>query len=117
MDPLNPPAHGEPPADPEAWTDEQWLTWLKAGDETLGQDTVEPATVASRVVRSTAGQMIGQAMLGMAQAIYGKKDDELVIIAEGDSEPHEDDPFTVRLDFEHPERSSLVFKSDEEPTA
>jgi len=49
-------------------------------------------------------------MLGLAQAIYGPKDEELVVIVEGAGEPEEDEPFRVRLDFEHPSslRSSFA---------
>ena len=49
-------------------------------------------------------------MLGMAQAIYGRQDDEIVIVVDADGETAEDEPFAVRLDFDHPERSSVEFK-------
>jgi hypothetical protein len=61
--------------------------------------------------------VLGQAMLGMAYAIYGRRDDEVVIVAEGDSEPDEDEPFTVHLDPDHPERSSVVFHQAPKPPA
>lgn len=105
-----------PPSDPEEWTDERWLEWLKATDESHASETDVPIpTLAGRIVRSTPGQMLGQAMLGVAQAIYGRRDDEIVIVVEGNSEPHEDEPFAIRLDVDHPERSSVVFKSAPEP--
>jgi hypothetical protein len=56
-------------------------------------------------------------MLGLAYAIYGRRDDEVVIVAEGDSEQGEDEPFTVHLDPDHPERSSVVFRPVSEPPA
>jgi hypothetical protein len=104
-----------PPQDPELWTDEQWLAWLKATDGD-GDDTaaLAPASVAHRVVHSAGGQMLGQAMLGLAQAIYGPKEEEVVIVAEGNSEPVEDEPFAVNLNLEHPEQSRVTFKSDVE---
>lgn len=105
-----------PPADPEEWTDEQWIAWLRAtdGDEVPATDP-RPATLGGRVAHSSGGQALGQAMLGMAFAIYGRHDDEVVIVAEGDSEPDEDEPFTVHLDPDHPERSEVVFRPVAEP--
>jgi hypothetical protein len=105
-----------PPADPEEWTDEQWIAWLKATDSAAGGEAdPKPATLGGRVAHSSGGQVLGQAMLGMAYAIYGRHDDEVVIVAEGDSEPDEDEPFTVHLDRDHPERSAVVFKQVNEP--
>ena len=63
----------------------------------------------------SSNQWLGQAMLGLAQAIYGPKQEEVVIVAEGSSEPSEDEPFAVSLNPEHPERSRVIFKSDLEP--
>ena len=104
-----------PPADPEEWTDEQWLAWLEATDAPISEDPSRPVTAGGRVAHSTGGQVLGQAMLGMAYAIYGRKDDEVVIVAEGDSEDGEDEPFTVHLDPHHPERSTVVFRRVAEP--
>ncbi len=106
------PLSSAPPEDPNAWTDAQWIDWLKATDAEAGPTGEFPVgTVASRIARSSAGQVLGQAMLGLAQAIYGPKDEELVVIVEGAGEPEEDEPFRVRLDFEHPEQSQIVFRS------
>ena len=98
----------QPPDDPEDWTDEQWIDWLKATDD-IDSDPVA-TSVARRISKSSGGQMIGQAMLGLAQAIYGHNDDDIVLVVESDGEPADDAPFTVRLDHEHPERSSIVFR-------
>jgi hypothetical protein len=107
-----------PPPDPEEWTDEQWLEWLKATDaEVEAEGRVRPASVAGRLARSTGAQLLGQAMMGMAHAIYGQKDDEVVIVAEGNSEPEKDELFTLHLDPNQPERSSVVFRSVSEPPA
>jgi hypothetical protein len=115
MEPHDTPLLTDPPPDPDEWSHEQWLEWLNASDASfleVPDDRI--ATVVSHVVQSSAGQMIGQAMLGMAQAIYGKKDEELVIVASGDSEPEGDEQFVVRLDFDHPELSSVVFHDPQE---
>jgi hypothetical protein len=103
------PQSSEPPSDPNAWTDEQWIEWLKATDPDAGSTDVVASDLASRIARSSAGQALGQAMLGLAQAMYGPKDEDQVIIVEG-AEPQDDDPFDVHLDFEHPERSQIVFR-------
>jgi hypothetical protein len=101
----------EPPADPNEWTDEQWLEWLKATDEVPSDEPEDSISkVVKRIVQSTPGQAIGQAMLGMAQAIYGRQDEDVVIVVEGNGETTDDEPFAVRLDPDHPERSSVVFK-------
>jgi hypothetical protein len=49
-------------------------------------------------------------MLGMAQAIYGRQDEDVVMVVEGNGQTKDDEPFAVRLDPDHPERSSVVFK-------
>jgi hypothetical protein len=105
-----------PPADPEEWTDEQWLAWLQATDANAPvEGGGRPATTGGRITHSSGGQVLGAAMFGMANAIYGRHDDEVVIVAEGDSAPDGDEPFTVHLDLDHPERSSVVFRAVPEP--
>ena len=59
--------------------------------------------------------MLGTAMLGIRDAIYGRPDDEVVIVAEGPGEPPNDDGFVVRLDPEHPERSEVVLPPHHSP--
>jgi hypothetical protein len=104
----------EPPSDPESWSDEQWIKWLKATDQSADPDDAsDQAPVGSRVARSSAGQALGQAMLGLAQAIYGQKDEDLVIVVEGNSDDTDDEPFRVQLDFENPEQSTVVFRQTE----
>lgn len=102
----------EPPSDPNEWTDEQWLEWLKATDEDPPDEAGEGISkVVQRVVKSTSGQVMGQAMLGMARAIYGRQDDDAIVVVEDAGEGVTDEPFAVRLDPEHPERSSVVFRT------
>ena len=116
MEDLDPVLGKGPPADPEEWSDEQWILWLEAtdGDATAKGGAVG-VTAASRIVHSSGGQLLGQAMLGMANAIYGRSDDEVVVVAEDDSEPDRDEPFTVHLNLDHPEQSSVVFRNVSEP--
>ena len=98
----------EPPSDPEAWTDDEWLAWLKSTDDDPPEST-DPPSLASRAAHSAVGVALGQAMLGMAQAIYGRTTDDVIIVAEGDGPSRDDEPYSVQLDFEHPERSSVIF--------
>ncbi|MGP8059948.1 MAG: hypothetical protein ACLP9C_09970 [Acidimicrobiales bacterium] len=116
MAPCDGEAVSGPPADPEDWTDEQWLAWLDATDT---EDTA-PApraarTPGARVVESPAGRVLGDAMLGLAYAVFGRQVDEVAIVAEGDSEPGDDEAFSVRLDPEHPERSVVIFPRTDPP--
>jgi len=112
MEPVNP----VPPANPEEWTDDQWIDWLKAtDDEAASGRTAPPATPVGRITRSAGGQALGQAMLGLAEVIYGRNDEEIVIVVDGDSTSDTDGPFTVRLDPDHPERSSVVFRQVPDP--
>jgi hypothetical protein len=106
----------EPPSDPNEWTDEQWLEWLMTTDDAPLAETEESIPlVVQRIVQSTPGQVIGQAMLGMAQAIYGRQDDEIIIVVGANGETADEEPFAVRLDFDHPERSLVEFKNDSGP--
>jgi hypothetical protein len=109
-----------PPADPEEWSDEQWLEWLKATDNGAPATTEQASrtvTTGGRIAHSAGGQVLGQTMLAVAQAVFGRHDDEVVIVAEAGSEPGDDEPFSVHLDPEHPERSSVVFKRPPNPPA
>lgn len=94
-----PEVFGEPPTDADDWTDDQWLAWLRATDADYPDD--RPATTIGRLTRSGGGQALGQAMLGLANAMYGRQDDDVVVVAER-GEPDRDQPFAVRLDPDHP---------------
>lgn len=106
--------HDEPPADPNDWTDEQWIEWLKATDADSDR-AHPPATVAARVAHSTGGQLLGITMLGLSQAIYGQRNDKPAIVLEASSEPEEDDVVTVHLDFDHPEQSVAIIRPGSPP--
>jgi hypothetical protein len=102
----------QPPSDPESWTDEQWLTWLKETDDATEVSVVHPP-VAFRVTHSAGGQALGDAMRGLANAMYGPKDEDLIIVSETGGQPETDEPFVVHLDRDHPERSTAVFTNKE----
>jgi hypothetical protein len=110
---MQPPAEG-PPGDPEQWTDEQWIEWLKATDDP-DEAGDAPVTPMGRVTRSSGGQVLGQAMLGMANAVFGRQDDEVMVVEEAPGGTGDDEPFTVHLDAEHPERSTVVVRQPPPP--
>ncbi|MDA8309153.1 MAG: hypothetical protein M0Z46_00785 [Actinomycetota bacterium] len=112
MEPPDQASYEGPPADPDDWTDEQWIEWLEQTDAAAeGQDVQRPVTALGRLAHSSPGSVLGQAMLGMATALYGREQSKIVIVAEGSSQPDTDKPFDVHLDHEHPERSVVVFRS------
>jgi hypothetical protein len=100
---------GEPPADPEAWTDEQWISWLETTDDP--DAPVEHRTDRARRWRTGAsGTALGAAMLGLHQAIYGPREDQIVIVVDAGGDPPDSDLPEVHLDREHPERSEVVVR-------
>ncbi len=100
-----------PPDDADDWTNDQWIDWLNATDVAVpSTELARPATAAGRVVHSTGGHLLGQTMLGLAQAIYGPRETEIVVVADANSEPESDREFELHLDGEHPERSTVVVR-------
>jgi hypothetical protein len=99
-----------PPEDPESWSDEQWISWLEATDDP--DDPGGPRPQRSRHWRrGRPASMLGAAMLGMHELIYGRHDDEIVIVADAGGDPPGDDLPEVHLDPEHPERSEVIVRS------
>jgi hypothetical protein len=110
-------ARSAPPDDPDDWTNEQWIAWLNETDaDAIADRNNPPATVAGRVVHSSAGQVLGQTMIGLAQAIYGPRRRAPIVI-KASSEPDEDRAFSLHLDFDSPEDSTVVLHPDREPPA
>jgi hypothetical protein len=114
---------GGPPEDPESWTDEEWLSWLEATDD---PDEADLSGTGGRRPwnRRRSASMLGAAMLGLHELIYGRKDDEIVIVADAGGDPPGDDQPQVHLDRDHPERSEVVVRhhrpevsSESEPVA
>ncbi|HVX21872.1 MAG TPA: hypothetical protein VHB02_11030 [Acidimicrobiales bacterium] len=95
-----PQVFGDPPADADDWSDDQWLAWLRATDPDYPDD--RPVTALGRLTRSSGGQALGQAMLGLANAMYGRNDDEVVVVRDRGDADDGDQPFAVRLDPDHP---------------
>ena len=100
---------GKPPDDPESWTDDQWLAWLRATDE---HDRHRASTTRPRgMVSRPAASALGAAMLGPRNAIYGVPDDDVVIVADAGGDPPADDFPRVHLDRDRPERSEVVVRA------
>jgi hypothetical protein len=95
---------GEPPEDPEAWTDEQWITWLQATD--LPDAAPRRASGARRWRDRRPAGMLGAAMLGLHEVIYGRRE-EIAIVVDAGGDPPGDWP-EVHLDPDHPERSTVI---------
>ncbi|HUY23531.1 MAG TPA: hypothetical protein VMV22_14460 [Acidimicrobiales bacterium] len=116
MDGSVPRDQQEPPDDPEAWTHEQWITWLEATDDPDEGAARRGAGGRRWRDRRPAG-VLGAAMLGLRDAIYGRPDDEVVIVADAGGDPPGDDLHEVHLDLEHPERSEVVVRRRRPPEA
>jgi hypothetical protein len=92
------PADG-PPDDPDDWTHEQWTEWLQA----LEDEPEDPADAAPRR-KGFSGSVMGLAMMGLEQGMYGKiAKPEIVVEVEADGQ---DDGLVV-LDPEDPSKSTI----------
>ena len=90
---------GEPPADPESWTDDEWIAWLEATDAVEGAPT-RPSR--PRWTERRPASALGAAMLGLHDVIYGKQEEAEVVVDAGGDPPRDDVP-DVQLDPEHSE--------------
>jgi len=110
VDPLPDPINGRhrPPSDPEDWSDEQWIEWLEETDDEAPAPSQPSRSPKPRVLGSSGGQILGNAMVGVANALYGRKEDPVVVVQEASGPLEEDEPFELHLDPEHPEDSHVV---------
>src|ERR1700691_5193895 len=97
----------QPPRDPDDWSDEQWLAWLEATD-TGGDPGTGPRLAQWRT--PPVGSVLGAAMLGLHDAIYGRTDNEVAIVQEAGGDPPDEDLHDIHLDPDHPERSQVVVR-------
>jgi hypothetical protein len=102
---------GGPPQDAESWTDEQWIAWLQATDNPDAPDG-DDAGRRRHWSRGRSASMLGAAMLGLHEVIYGPHDDQIVVVVDAGGEPPGDDLPEVHLDRDHPERSEVVVRRD-----
>jgi hypothetical protein len=102
----------EPPTDPEDWTDEEWLAWLAEQDAAAGDagdrdDADEPLPPRER---SLPAELLGGAMRGLAEALYGPRRRDVEIVSEAPGDPLDDDPLELHLDRDHPEESRAIIR-------
>ena len=83
------------------WTD-AGLTFDPPGDAAIAAARRTPT-------RSTGGAVLGAAMLGLEQALFGPVKDDVPIV-HVDDEPERDDEFEVHLDRQEPAKSWLRFR-------
>lgn len=100
------------PDDPQDWTDEQWLAWLAEVDAAaeageLDADAASPPRPSFR--EGLAGQMLAASMRGLAEAMYGPKE-EPAIVVDANGDPPGPDGLDVQLDPDHPEQSVVVVR-------
>jgi hypothetical protein len=99
-----------PPEDAESWTDDQWIAWLDATDD---PEAIDPDAVrAKHWGRGRSASMLGAAMLGLHEVIYGPHGNEIAIVVDAGGDPPGDDLPEVHLDPEHPERSEVIVRRD-----
>ncbi len=92
----------EPPEDADDWTEEQWRAWLAAAPPDPDSGKAHPLT---RAMRAPSGVVLGAAMLGLDQAIYGERP-KVEIVAEVDGEGL--DTGDIDLDLDDPAGSRIA---------
>jgi hypothetical protein len=109
--PRSEPPVAAPPEDPESWTDEQWISWLDATDD---PDAPNDSGDGHRRhwSRGRSAGMLGAAMLGLHDVIYGPRGTEIAIVIDAGGDPPGDDLPEVHLDPDHPERSEVIVRHD-----
>ncbi len=96
----------EPPEDPEDWTEEEWRAWLATAPPDPETGRAHPL---SRVSASPSGTVLGAAMLGLEQAIYGERP-KVEIVAEADADGL--DLGDLDLDVDDPASSRMTLREE-----
>ena len=91
-----------PPDDPDDWSEDEWITYLH---DTELDNPADTRVFAPRL-DSPAGQVMGAAMTGLFNAIYGEQaKPDVVIEAEANGK---DDGMKIDLDPDDPSSSTVV---------
>jgi hypothetical protein len=93
-----------PPLDPDDWTDEQWMEWLRANETTADDDR----RVYAPKLSSPVSTVVGAAMMGLQKGIYGDIEKPEVVIEIDAS--GQDDGVKVVLDPDDPSQSTIVVR-------
>ncbi len=96
----------EPPEDPDDWTEEEWRAWLATAPPDPETGRAHPL---SRVSASPSGTVLGAAMLGLEQAIYGERP-KVEIVAEADADGL--DLGDLDLDLDDPASSRMTLREE-----
>jgi hypothetical protein len=96
----------EPPEGDDDWTEEQWLEWLAnaPADPEMGR-----ATRLTRATHTPSGTVLGAAMLGLDQALYGERP-KAEIVVEADANGADDGD--LELDLDDPSASHIRITGD-----
>lgn len=97
----------EPPEDPDDWTEDEWREWLATAPADPDTGRAHPL---SRVRASAGGSVLGAAMFGLEQAIYGERP-KVEIVAEADADGL--DQGDVDLDLDDPASSRLTLPRED----
>lgn len=97
----------EPPEDPDEWSEEQWREWLTTAPADPDTGKAHPLT---RAAHSSGGTVLGSAMLGLDQAIFGEKP-KVEIVAEADA--NGDGVDDLELDLDDPSASRITLSGDD----
>ncbi len=93
-----------PPFDPDDWSDEQWMEWLRA--TTTSRPRERTGASMRRDSSSAGATVLGAAMMGLQKGMYGDIDKpEVTIEADADGQ---DDGIKVVLDPDDPSQSTIV---------
>lgn len=101
--PTEPPTHGE------TGNDEEWDAWP---EEATGDQQPESARDAPPL--RPRGSLLGSAMRGLHDALYGPREDP-VVIEVGAGDPGGPEGMTVHLDEDAPEKSWVRINRQRRP--
>ena len=95
----------QPPDDPDAWSDEQWIEWLHATEDDV---EVDKRVFAPRL-SSASGVVLGAAMMGLQKGMYGDVEKPEIVIEIGAK--GRDDGMKIDLDPDDPSDSTVVVEA------
>jgi hypothetical protein len=70
-------------------------------------------SVERQAPKWVSARMLGAAMVGLENAIFGEKEERPGVVVDAPGEPPDDLPFQILLDTENPGRSMVVFRADD----
>jgi hypothetical protein len=96
----------EPPEETGHWSEEEWRAWLVEAPADPETGRAHPLT---RVTSSPSGTVLGAAMIGLQQAMYGERP-KVEVVAEADADGL--DLGAVDLDAADPASSRLTLRPE-----